>query len=338
MPLPLIPVLLGGAALASAAFGAKKGYDAYKDTKTARAWHEEAKEKYERAERVLKSARKGTQNQFEALGRLQADIVKNELTRYADLIDEFETQNNVNLASIVGRETMNNLAEIRNDIATLGTTLGAIAGSATAGAFAGFGAFGGATLIGSASTGTALSALSGAAATKATLAWFGGGSLAAGGLGIAGGTFVLGGIVAAPVIAVAASVFAASAEKRKYEAEAYYDSVSVLCEAMRAEAAIYDNILNEVNEKISILETSKQDMPVLLTHAESAMQNKGCEVSTWSEIEQKVLEALMQLAETTVITINAPIMHDENPLTIKLKKQTERVQDLMEDIQREWGS
>ncbi|MDA3969604.1 hypothetical protein [Helicobacter ibis] len=29
MPLPLIPVLLGGAALASAAFGLKKGYDAY---------------------------------------------------------------------------------------------------------------------------------------------------------------------------------------------------------------------------------------------------------------------------------------------------------------------
>ncbi len=46
--------------------------------------------------------------------------------------------------------------------------------------------------LGTASTGTAISALSGAAATKATIAWLGGGALAAGGLGIAGGTAVLG--------------------------------------------------------------------------------------------------------------------------------------------------
>ena len=46
--------------------------------------------------------------------------------------------------------------------------------------------------LGTASTGTAISTLSGAAATKATLAWLGGGAIAAGGLGIAGGAVVLG--------------------------------------------------------------------------------------------------------------------------------------------------
>ncbi|MCY3877029.1 MAG: hypothetical protein OXF88_22400 [Rhodobacteraceae bacterium] len=45
--------------------------------------------------------------------------------------------------------------------------------------------------FGTASTGTAISTLSGAAATKATLAWLGGGAVAAGGLGIAGGGIVL---------------------------------------------------------------------------------------------------------------------------------------------------
>ena len=33
MPLPLIPVVLGGASLLAGAFGAKKGYDAYSDKK-----------------------------------------------------------------------------------------------------------------------------------------------------------------------------------------------------------------------------------------------------------------------------------------------------------------
>lgn len=60
------------------------------------------------------------------------------------------------------------------------------------------------TLFGSASTGTAIAGLSGVAATNATLAWFGGGALAAGGTGIAGGVTVLGGIVAVPLVYVVA--------------------------------------------------------------------------------------------------------------------------------------
>ena len=48
--------------------------------------------------------------------------------------------------------------------------------------------------FGTAGTGTAISALSGAALTKATLAWLGGGALATGGLGVAGGAIVLGAV------------------------------------------------------------------------------------------------------------------------------------------------
>lgn len=78
---------------------------------------------------------------------------------------------------------------------SLNTGFGGLVGGSTA-----LGAWGLVSLIGSASTGTAISSLSGVAATNATLAWFGGGSLATGGAGIAGGFWVLGGIVAAPII------------------------------------------------------------------------------------------------------------------------------------------
>lgn len=56
------------------------------------------------------------------------------------------------------------------------------------------------TALGSASTGAAISALSGVAATNATLAWFGGGALAAGGAGMAGGTAILGWLFAIPLV------------------------------------------------------------------------------------------------------------------------------------------
>jgi len=58
--------------------------------------------------------------------------------------------------------------------------------------------------LGTASTGTAISTLYGIAATNATLAWFGGGALAAGGAGMTGGMAVLGGIAAIPMIYIAA--------------------------------------------------------------------------------------------------------------------------------------
>ena len=79
--------------------------------------------------------------------------------------------------------------------ASLNMGFGGLVGGTTA-----LGAWGLVSLLGSASTGTAISSLSGVAATNATLAWFGGGSLATGGAGMAGGFWVLGGIVAAPIV------------------------------------------------------------------------------------------------------------------------------------------
>lgn len=67
---------------------------------------------------------------------------------------------------------------------------GAAAGVGVA-AFAPTAAMAIATTFGTASTGTAISALSGAAATNAALAWLGGGALAAGGGGMAAGNALL---------------------------------------------------------------------------------------------------------------------------------------------------
>lgn len=72
-----------------------------------------------------------------------------------------------------------------------------VAGGAAVAAAAPTAAMWVATTFGTASTGTAISALSGAAATKAALAWMGGGALSAGGAGMAGGEALL--MLAGPV-------------------------------------------------------------------------------------------------------------------------------------------
>lgn len=67
---------------------------------------------------------------------------------------------------------------------------------------------GGAGILGTASTGTAISTLSGVALSNASLAALGGGAVAAGGVGVAGGTAVVAGAVGLTGGAISGSVAA----------------------------------------------------------------------------------------------------------------------------------
>lgn len=92
--------------------------------------------------------------------------------------------------------------QIKTDADKAANVSGSVAGAGTAAgvgvaAFAPTAAMAIATTFGTASTGTAISALSGAAATNAALAWLGGGALVAGGGGMATGNALL--LLAGPV-------------------------------------------------------------------------------------------------------------------------------------------
>lgn len=72
-----------------------------------------------------------------------------------------------------------------------------------------------------AGTGTAMSALSGAAATNATMAALGGGTLASGGLGMAGGAIMAKGLVFAPALAIGGLMLSNEASKAIDKAKEY---------------------------------------------------------------------------------------------------------------------
>jgi hypothetical protein len=138
-------------------------------------------------------------------------------------------------------KTIGNVEKFQSDFnAAIGIGAGTIAGGSLAvGSWAVVGA------IGSASTGAAISGLSGAAATNATLAWFGGGTLAAGGAGISGGMAVLGGIVAVPLVAIASY----STHKKANEInEEKIKLDKVIADQKRHLAALPD-VLNMTQEK-----------------------------------------------------------------------------------------
>lgn len=102
------------------------------------------------------------------------------------------------------------------------------------------------TLFGSASTGAAISSLSGVAATNATLAWFGGGAVAAGGAGMAGGMTVLGGLVAVPLVYVAAK----STYKKAKELEDARVKLEESIVAVSKELELLPSIVEQVEARL----------------------------------------------------------------------------------------
>ena len=108
------------------------------------------------------------------------------------------------------------------------------------------------TALCAASTGTAISSLSGAAASNAVLAWLGGGTLAAGGGGVAAGTVVLGAMTATATIGLAAIAVGTLASrfyaKKNTEAEAYLADVKVWAEQVQASWTVLAGVKNRIIE------------------------------------------------------------------------------------------
>lgn len=334
MPLPLIPILLGGAAVAVAGYGVKKGIDAYNDSEEAEKYHKEAKERYERAQKNLESKKSRCDDALETLGKIKRDILLTSTKRYMDICRKLTINTNCDMPQV--QAEIGRLKNIQMGLTELNAAVGLLSGAAS-GALAGFGAYGAAGLVGTASTGTSLAALSGAAATKATLAWFGGGSLAAGGLGMAGGMWVLGGIVAAPVIAISSMIWAANAEKNKYNAQSYLDSVKSLAATMDSLALQYEHVRTKAIEKGNEANTLDGEWNEKMDSILATIQQNGAQASRWNEREHAALLEMVQLAESVKNIIEAPLLGDNDPLARKIIELSKRCKKLSDEIQDEWG-
>lgn len=215
MPLPLIPLLLGGASLATGIFGVKKGLDAKEDFDRAERIGKDAQRRHENAVSNTKRAQERTTALLVELGTLRKNIATNEFREFIEKVGDSNLRN-------ISREKLGKMKKLIEESLAFDAKIGALTGAAVSGALASFGATGSISSLLATSAGTAIA---GTAATNAALAWLGGGALAAGGLGMAGGTAVLGGLVAGPALAIGGFMLANKAEEalekaRDYETEA----------------------------------------------------------------------------------------------------------------------
>ena len=324
-----LPLLFIGAAVATGAVGGTKTIKAVSDNSKAGQINEIANQSIENARDELDRQRKEVGAALEALGKEKLTILNRNVT---DFVTTFEKIKNIDFQSSIGLEELKNLHIDQNtfqELKELGNFALGVAGGAAAGAVGGaltaMGACSAAMTFASASTGTAISALSGAAATNATLAFFGGGSLASGGLGMAGGMYVLGGLVAGPALMVMGMITEAKSKEKlenalsnKVQADEVVESLnaaSVQCSAIRRRTYMFYNLLAHLDALFLPQVWKMQDI----------VENEGTDYRAYTLESKKAIAAAASTACTIKAVLDTPILTPEGELTEASENVTKEI-------------
>ncbi|MBP3207787.1 MAG: hypothetical protein J6M21_05960 [Campylobacter sp.] len=322
MPLPFIPILVGAVAVGTGAYGAKKGYDAYQDNESANWANNRANETIENAKKLIDTHRKASGKALENLGAKKLFVLDNVVKSLIDTIEKINLKDSIGLQELSKfKIDKNQFVELKEMSGFASSMLGGTAAGAMGGALTAFGAYGAAGWLATASTGTAISTLSGAAATNATLAFFGGGSLAAGGLGVAGGTAVLGGLVAGPALAVIGFIASEKASALKDEAYANLSkaekyaqelkTASVACDGVRRRADMFYRFFVRLE---SLAMPINYELSKIVEKYKNPDTGKA-DPAKFDEKERKIFGASISVIKTIKTLLDTPLLTERGELT-----------------------
>jgi len=242
-------VTSGGLAAASVGGGftysALTVKEAFDNFETAEITINNAKNEYEKKSKEIDIVIAATNDKLENLNRLKLDIYGAEVKASLALLnkikntkesstDYFDNQSLKDLFSAADIKRMEQGVSIATDL-TQSLKKGISLMSTTSGIAS--------QLVGQfgfASTGTAISSLSGAAAQRATLAALGGGSIASGGAGMVGGQIMLGGLTLVPTAVMMSWKMASNSEKALTEAFKYHSEVVKAVEGLEQQKLVLE--------------------------------------------------------------------------------------------------
>lgn len=272
----------------------------------------ESKSKLEEAQKTADLAIERTNEKIEELGNYTNELFQALTTIQVifDLIRNVPSDKKLELAELneVRMNWKNQVNQIEKDYqlaATKGAGVGAL-GTGAGVAVAALGpsvAMGIATTFGVASTGTAISALSGAAATNAALAWLGGGALAAGGGGMIAGNLLLAltgpvGWAVAGVAVLSGSSLFLRARNEKEQLENIFTLISM------RDAKSYALAIVELNERIVRIKNETK----ILENTIQEFRDFGLDYNQMSDQQQYKLGTYVNFMNSSTQLLVNPIL------------------------------
>lgn len=291
MPLPLI---IGGLAAVAGVAGVGSGIHGGVKMKEANDTMKAAKSKQERAVALFDKRNSETTELMDSIGKQELEIL-NSFNIFSDIIEKIQGRPKF---KAYNREGVNlpdyEAEELKKVSAGAGVLLGGIGGAAvgTAGGFAAAGATTSAVMaLGTASTGTAISSLSGVAATNATLAALGGGSIAAGGGGMALGSAVLGGATLGVGLLVGGIIFNVTGSKLSDKADEAYSQAKRTEKEVNKIVGYFDELTSAAKPfKTFLTEVEKQYRKRLATLDHVVNFSEKVQWSEFTDKEKQMTE------------------------------------------------
>lgn len=341
MPLPLIPIVLGGASVLAAAFGVKKGVDAKKELDLAKSVNHDAKRLADRAEEMIVTAKEKTTREIEALGEQKLRILSGTVN---DFVTTFEKIKNIQLNDSKGLDELKYFDSQSPEFLELKK----VSMEAKKIAVNGVGALGGGVLLAvgtynvvmgglggllvTATTGTALSSLTGVAATNATLAWLGGGALSVGGFGMTGGAVVLGGLVVGPALALGGTLFAKQADKAYRNAQSNYEEAKTFEE----QAKTIESMLTAIGKRAEQLRNVLSDLDRVFAGLNADMQtvirDRGRNWNEYRETDKIRIYKCAQMAQVVKMVLDTSLLTEDGKLHEDSQKSLEAGETFLDSM------
>jgi len=269
----------------------------------ARKLAQEAKIRYESAVENLKKDEATTNRLAERYGDIQLHVMTTTVKRFIKFLENSGRKTSESDKKILDgiNFSVQQINEYKAATMSAEKYLVGAVKSATA-ATAGYsGAIGLATSIGAASTGTAISSLSGAAAWNATLAWFGGGAIAAGGGGMAVGTIVLGSITVVPALAIGVFFAAREGAKAMTKAREHEAQVNVAIAEMEVAKEFAQQVRSRITELRGVFEEINSRAIVGLDYLEDHVSDAQIDADKFQQVGL-LMKGLIEILKTPVLS------------------------------------
>lgn len=285
------------------------------------------------AEALTEERRVQLHERIEEFGALRLEALHETLGRFLVILKALKQHNRVKeyelLAGLgIDTQTLDDMGtldmtvseSLRNTAATGALALTAILGtpalvSGAVGAFA------------AASTGTAISSLSGAAASNAILAWLGGGSLATGGGGMAAGAVVMSGITVgatAGVTLLAAGILISTHYAKKLtDAKTYQKDVALAVVSLENAWLVMDGIVRRLDELTTVTNELWQRLTPLLDRLEELVPVFDAADVSHAEVFNQcglLVKTMVELAQVPLFGDDGELTDESLSITVQVKK------------------
>ena len=310
-----IPLIIG---VGLAAAGLYKGGKAIVDNNEANSVNDNANEIVNKAQKALENSRINCEKSLQELGQKKIDTLTTSVKNFLSIfrqIKNVDFQHDGNLGNLnlndFSTVVLKNMEKQVSFVASAG--MGAGTGLA-GGALTAFGAYSGTMALATAGTGTAIGSLSGAAATNATLAWLGGGTLASGGMGVAGGMMALGALTTGPALLIAGWYMGSKAESKLNDAYSNLEEARKFRADTDAAIALTDGINKVAKRAISILSTLRTHSRRNLKRLQSIIDEQGVDYSQYSDDAKLIVMKNVKLIQLIKVVLDTPILDEQGNL------------------------